>query len=211
MKSKVIFSTLVIFILALSSCKTEQIRPKAMDQYYYTEEGEKYVLRVITKTEPATVGVSGLVVPAVTLNNPTPSTDNGWQLSLQTEKKIIPLLYGLTMINNTGVMVDIVSPYYALFISVPTSLSLENQRSLFKTVPNIERQYFTDNSHYGYGLKYGQCVYKGSDFLEPSKNNVMLFMPDMGSAAGGVYTGGWIFLTPGSYLASVQFLYFEKV
>lgn len=183
-----------------------------MEQYYFTEEGKKYALKSASKVDTATINVGDIVRPRVTINNPDLSTDLAWQMSLKTERKIIPILFALGMSRINGPNeVDIITPFYGLYIGNPSDAtrSVENQKSIIKSASNSERQFFSSDNGYNITLKYGQCVYSESDFLNPAINRILLPMNNLGSALTGTVKDSFLVVPPADYQSVISMLYFE--
>jgi hypothetical protein len=138
-------------------------------QFYYTQEGNKYILKCVTAfAQPA---FSFVFLGVVNINNKNFTTVNGTGINIKTSKQIIPLTSTISFYNlSLGTIdVNVVSPYFhATILGPPTTIYYKAAKTLAKKIPLIDMVFFTDSSNYGFNERYSQMYFSNDDFLDPT-------------------------------------------
>lgn len=211
--------TISILVLGISmlSCKKESISPqKSMEQFYYTVEGSKYVLRTDTKTENI-IGHAGSALPLqVFVNLPQiPTVGVMTSLSMNEQSnQIIPVscMLGITQAG-AGITADIQSIYYgATRGNAPNSNTFDQLKAISKLIPLSESVLNTNDNNYRYSIRYSQAVLQDKDFIDPTGGITFVFDRNLGNALTDQPNGGSPVTIPaGNFRATIVFTYFELV
>jgi len=140
-----------------------------MKQLYYTQEGQSYILKSQSKRfvhDFGEMGESGDI--EVVVNGPiTNQSNERFRLDFKTDKPIIPVqcCYGAVKVVGGTRYVDVMSVYYSFHDVDFDIVNNQHLPGLTKMVPCVQAIYYTSNSHYAYGIKYGQTVLSTTDFI----------------------------------------------
>lgn len=208
----------VLFTTIIFSCsKKNNVNPSTnnMEQIFYTQEGSRYILKTVSRNLTFVEAANSNYYPLICINS-IDSANGPFYLSMTTDKRIIPVTasFSARSTGAGGSIVDIQSPYYALFRGntglTGFSNSTDNIVPLSKSSPIVERVFYTSNNFYNYNFKYSQSVYCNNDFISTQGGISLIFTPSLSFAYSGVAFGlNTISTTPDSYYATVVFTYFE--
>jgi hypothetical protein len=179
-----------------------------MKRTYYTTEGKAYILRVSTKNVDALAVAASSFTPRITVNDLTPST-LPYILNINTDKKIVPLICTLSMVDAVApysTLVDIVSVFYSMDSNGSNNSNF--QKSLLKRQGYVDRLYYTSNNFYAYNLAYSQMLLNDDDFIDVNSQLNFDFLPSPASAFV-VDTTQQASIPASSYNICISFLYFE--
>jgi len=186
-----------------------------MDKTYYTTEGNKYILKSVTKNiNNLTLIANIFCVPTLHVNRPEiePFIINAPnEASVITPKKIIPLSCTFSAISiNIGNLIraDVISPFW--FVLLPDLVNnYIGVKALSKFSPVINRSYFTNTAFFAYNTDYNSISVSVTDFINTSPGLIVRFCDNLAGALTGMVNVDFITLNPDSYRTSVTFLYFE--
>lgn len=207
-------ATLCTALIFLISCKKENIsKPMANERIFYTQEGKPYVLKTVTKYIPAyVVTIPPLVlIPSVSINPLTPDPA-GLSLEFNTDKKIIPVSYTLS-IRGLSSYCDIASPYY--WVVRPQGLTPLidpiAQRTLSKQVPMVDRVFYTSDNFFNYNIRYNDLIFSDSDFINTQGYMVFYFTASLMQAFTFQDAGITVTSVSETIIYASTFTYFEML
>jgi hypothetical protein len=185
-----------------------------MKQVYYTQEGHSYILKSINKDINVTFAGATGIINTVGVNLTAAEKAaivNQTFLFVDTGKKIIPLSYTFSAFNlpvpNT-VASNTVKCYYDIGSWGGGAKYNKYKTTLAKTVPYIERIYYTDDLFHAYTVQYNQLVFSDEDFIETSQGLGVRFTGTLTQAMTGQVVESES-LAAGQYAITITFTYFE--
>lgn len=208
---------LAALIAASNSCTVTKklTNKKFMNQVYYTEEGAVYKLRTISDAAffqvlPASPNLS----LSVGVNLPPNTVSPVGNLRLNTSRKIIPLMFsaGMTDLIANLQIANIQRVFFR--VSDSTGATLPNSVTvLMKNIANMgyeTNNLFDSPNEHLYGIKYNQCVYKESDFLQFSSSSSIDFTRTLAESLSATnLIVNQIPYPASTYSYGFSFLYFE--
>lgn len=207
----------ILILISMTQCKNANVSPSTnnkMQQVYYTQEGQPYVLKTVTKN--VSPYASGNIAAYPTLYvNWDQGVDTAFPnaINITTSKKIIPLYatFSAIKISDSTVFIDIATPFYYVLLGDGSMGSYSGVKSLSKMLPYVQRSYFTDNSHFSYINNYGSVVYSLDDFLNVSSKLYVAFELSQAWALTGRNSNYIRFTAGTNYSTSVTITYFELI
>jgi len=187
---------------------------KIMEQVFYTQQGNPYVIKSATKTVEYTVPPASFYQerPRAFVNRVDLAQiidtmpDN---IGINTSSKIVPLMMVCAWVdtNTSNIEVDQTSPYYSMQRGGGSDAAY--MPSLSKIIPLIDRVYYTSPAEYQYNLRYGQIVLNDIDFMDAGSGMLLWFHDQQAWAV----VNGLNQLAPnvpeGVYTVTTMFIYFE--
>lgn len=200
-----------ICILFLSCKKEEkQINSNPMKQLFYTQEGNPYILKTANKTSVLSIAAPQVLYKQVIFNSESLGAFPEQSIGISAVKKIIPVSYTISaFLNAAGTLNANISECYYITYYASTS-STKNRSCLAKSVPLIDRVFYTDDANHGYSFRYSQAVYSDTDFLDT--DNLTLYMVNtLDRAMCFQYDQASPSLAAADYTLAITFTYFEML
>lgn len=207
---RVKFITVIAIVAMTVLSSSTNVKNKEMQQIYYTQEGNAYVLKTVTKYTRSVALVSGNQLGFVVTFNNSPFTPPDYtSFKIVTNKRIVPVMFfaGMEGAVSNDVSVNISTPYFIMQRS--GTFKTDYLKALSKMIPNINMIMYTDNGNYGYGLKYGQSVLSDQDFIEVTQGCDFFIADILGYAMVGRQHNPTILTPSGNYNLGISFAYFE--
>lgn len=182
-----------------------------MEQTLYTTEGTKYILRTLnTNSILPNTGAAPSVFPFIAINNTNPIFGNAGGMSYFTTKPFVPLSYGFSAFDTVNQIVA--ADFHSLYYSVISGAGIESKyrNILSKSIPYIQRNYYTDALNNNFMFQYNQLLLSDEDFMQALPQTEIFFFPSIAEAMTSNYVGGVYGSLPiGTYSVTTSFLFYE--
>jgi hypothetical protein len=207
---------IIIFIIPVFSC---QVNKKSMytnpnAKLFYTQEGSPYILRSISVNAAVTLAVQTNINLSVMVNFDSAIVAAlPLVMGFNTSNKIIPISYNFSALDNVApytTVADISTSYYFVGDGVNTGVLPNYKKPFAKSVPYIDRIYYTSQFFYNYNIRYNDILFADEDFIDASQKVVITFSPDLPGATVGIRTNANTAPLPAAtYNISISMLYYE--
>lgn len=213
-----LLSTLIFF-----SSNREKQPAKKMNEFrtheFYTTEGKKYNLRVVTQRGSLTASGNDIIF-ITRINNTYDAGIGGgvefYYLDAKTEKKIIPIMAYLSFANITVNQIEIASCYYGMTRGKGPPFTnmvgtFEYAKSITKMLPLITAMQYTSTRNYKYALKYTDAVLSETDFMNMQTGAWLYWGGNLNTALNdATVLADLRMLCPADdYVVGATFIYFE--
>ena len=206
---------LTVFII-FSSCQKLGINCniKPMEKIFYTIEGKPYILKSVTKNNQGISGITLIHYPTLQINLNNVVVDTISDFNIKNSKKIIPVSASLGVfdVGQNISVIDFNSPFYFVAIGTTITPSFYGTRAIAKSLPLIQRSFYTDDFHLSYKFEYEEATYSEGDFVPTNTGMVTMFTPSQAIGTTISTTGILFTANPAtSYNTSLTITYFELV
>jgi len=197
--------------------KNQKIDMQDQKAIFYTQEGSPYVLKVQTYSTINRAASTFPLVVQINLPENAPVSTQPSVLVFDTPNWILPLQCNFTLAQTgTSIMIANISSCYYNFTRTFNGVLLNTQNTdilsgFSKSIPHINRIFFTDNNNYAFNIRYNQIYLSQKDFIDPNEAQIR-FKPNLNSSllsTNSAFGIDNISIPPGNYDSNMTFLYFE--